>query len=100
MKIFVLTDSTDTAIGLKLAGTGGAVVHSREEITEVIDTALKNPEYGMILYTNKLREIAGDIISSRIEQNPRVIFYEIPDRHGYGDRASSISDIVKSSVGM
>lgn len=100
MKIFVLTDNTDTAIGMKLAGVSGVVVHSRETLSAALDKVLQNPEYGMILYTSKLREFADDIIAGKTERNPRVIFYEIPDRHGYGEKVSSISDVIKSSVGV
>ncbi|NLK38940.1 MAG: ATP synthase subunit F [Clostridiales bacterium] len=100
MKIFLLTDNTDTAIGMRLAGVKSVVVHNRETLSAALDKALQNPEYGMILYTSKLREIAEDIIISKTEGNPRIIFYEIPDRHGYKDKTSSISDVVKSSVGI
>lgn len=100
MKIFLLSDNTDTAIGMQLVGMKGVVVHTQKEVSEALDKALENQEYGMILYTTKLREAAGDIIADRTRRHPRVIFYEIPDRHGYRDKASSISDVIKSSVGV
>lgn len=98
--MFLLSDNTDTSTGMKLVGVNGVVVHSRDEVLSALNKALENGEYGIILYTNKLREIAGDIIADKTERNPRIIFYEIPDRHGYGSESSSIADFVKSSIGI
>ncbi len=97
--MFLISDNTETLTGLKLAGVGGVIVSTREQLTDTLNDVIGSGEYAIILYTGKLREIAGDILSEQTESNKHIIFYEIPDKDGY-DSTSSISDFVKSSIGV
>ena len=49
MKYFVITDSTDTQVGLRLAGIEGVVVREADEAAEAIDDAAADPEIGVLL---------------------------------------------------
>ena len=51
MKYFVITDSTDTQVGLRLAGIEGKVVREAEAARQAIESAAADPEIGVLLIT-------------------------------------------------
>ena len=46
MKYFVITDSTDTQVGLRLAGVDGVVVREESAVREALRTALDDSSIG------------------------------------------------------
>ncbi|MEG1857653.1 MAG: V-type ATP synthase subunit F, partial [Pseudoflavonifractor sp.] len=59
MKYFVITDSTDTQVGLRLAGMEGIVVRTAEEVHAALDVALADPEIGVLLVTEGLAALCA-----------------------------------------
>lgn len=53
MKYFVITDSTDTQVGLRLAGIEGVVVREIPEARKAIQTAAADPEIAVLLVTEE-----------------------------------------------
>ena len=54
MKYFVITDSTDTQVGLRLAGIEGVVVREEPLVRAAIQTAAADPDIAVLLITEKL----------------------------------------------
>ena len=48
MKYFVITDSTDTQVGLRLAGIEGVVVREEPLVRAAIQTAAADPDLSLI----------------------------------------------------
>lgn len=100
MKMFLISDNIDTTTGFRLAGVDGVVVHTYDEVKEIMDQVLEKPEVGVILITEKLGrmipETIGDIKLNR--QLPLVV--EIPDRHGTGRAPDSITRYVREAIGL
>ena len=44
MKMYLISDNVDTLTGMRLAGVDGVVVHERDELKEVIEKAMSDPE--------------------------------------------------------
>ncbi len=44
MKMYLISDNIDTKTGMRLAGIPGIVVHSKEEVEEAVNQAIRNPE--------------------------------------------------------
>ena len=59
MKYFVITDSTDTQVGLRLAGIEGVVVREIPEARKAIQDAAADPDIAVLLVTENL---AGQVL--------------------------------------
>ena len=46
MKYFVITDSTDTQVGLRLAGIEGVVVREEAEVRQAVELAARDSDHG------------------------------------------------------
>ena len=56
MKYFVITDSTDTQVGLRLAGIEGVVVREEPLVRAAIQTAAADPDIAVLLVTEKIAQ--------------------------------------------
>ena len=100
MKMFVLSDNSDTWAGMRLAGVDGAIVHQREEVEQKIKELLKSDEVGIVLITEKLRLLCSEYVNNIMLERKTPLFLEIPDRHGFGRSKTSITDYIKKSIGL
>jgi len=99
MRYFVISDNTDTQVGLRLAGVEGVVARTREEGLAAIDTALSDPTIGILLVTESLAEqCAGKLAPLKVDgRTPLVV--EIPDRDG-GRKKDAITRYVREAIGV
>jgi V/A-type H+-transporting ATPase subunit F len=100
MKFFLLTDNTDTLMGMRLVGIEGVVIHERYEVLRELDKAVNNKEYGIILITTKLINQCHEVISELKLKLKRPIIVEIPDRHGSTDIGKVIDKYVSDAIGV
>ncbi|MCL1859588.1 MAG: V-type ATP synthase subunit F [Oscillospiraceae bacterium] len=102
MKMFLLSDNSDTWEGMRLAGVDGVILHShqKEEIEAKIKELIKSDDTGIILITEKLRILCQDYIDNIMLKYKKPLFLEIPDRHGFGRSKTSITDYIKKSIGL
>lgn len=100
MRMFVISDNTDTYTGMKLSGVNGEVVHSKAEFLEQLDKVLSDKTIGIVLITEKLCNEARDVINN-IKLNIKVpLIVEIPDRHGTGRKPDFITAYVNEAIGL
>lgn len=100
MRFFLLSDNTDTQMGMRLVGIDGIVVHERAEFLRELDKALQNPQNCILLVTTKLVDLCPDIISElKLKQSAKLIV-EIPDRWDSGKAGSSIDKYVSEAIGV
>ena len=100
MKYFVITDSTDTQVGLRLAGMEGVVVREEFEVRRAIEQAAKDPEIGVLLITEKLAALCADQIAPLKLTAQRPLVVEIPDRHSAGRSSDSITRYIREAIGV
>ena len=100
MKYFVITDSTDTQVGLRLAGMEGVVVREEFEVRRAIEQAARDPEIGVLLITEKLPALCADQIAPLKLTAQRPLVVEIPDRHSAGRAADSITRYIREAIGV
>ncbi len=100
MKMYLISDNVDTQIGMRLAGIEGVVVHEIDELKEALDYALSHDEYAIVLITEKLAEKFSELLKTvkLTYYNPLIV--EIPDRHGSGRGANSITSYVSEAIGL
>ena len=100
MKYFVITDSTDTQVGLRLAGIEGVVVREPSQVREAIQTAAADKEIGVLLITEKLVALCQDLIAPMKLTAQRPLVVEIPDRHSTGRAPDSITRYIREAIGV
>ena len=100
MKYFVITDSTDTQVGLRLAGVEGVVVREPTQVREAIQAAAADREIGVLLITEKLAAMCEDLIAPMKLTAHRPLVVEIPDRHSVGRAPDSITRYIREAIGV
>ena len=69
MRMYLISDNTDTLTGMRLAGIEGVVAHSHEEVKNALDTALSKKDIGILLLTEALGRQFPDLVRTvRAEQ--------------------------------
>lgn len=100
MKFYLISDNSDTYIGMRMAGIEGIVVHTAEEVESALKTACKNPEIGVLLITAKLMELCRDTIYDMKLKLSQPLIVEVANRHGEGKVSDSITRYVREAVGI
>lgn len=100
MKFYLISDNTDTYIGMRMAGIEGVVVHEADGVRAAIDEAVGNPEVGVVLITAKLMELCRSEIYEMKLNLSRPLIMEVADRHGDGKVSDSITRYVREAVGI
>ena len=95
MKYFVITDSTDTQVGLRLAGIEGVVVREEALARAAIQTAA-----AVLLITEHLADQCRDVIAPLKLTAQRPLVVEIPDRHSTGRAPDSITRYIREAIGV
>ena len=62
MKSFFISDNHDTWVGMRLAGIDGVLLHTKEEVLQTLKTATADPKIGIIILTEKIVDLAPDVI--------------------------------------
>jgi V/A-type H+-transporting ATPase subunit F len=100
MKIFLVSDNVDTAMGFRLAGVDGVVVHSEEEVVETISNLLSDKNVALIMIAENLVELCREWIYE-VKSSAHTPIVQIPDRHGSKKSASVIiGEYLKSALGV
>jgi len=99
MKIFCISDNTDTRTGLRLAGIPGLIVHSENELKEALNGSL-NEQTAIILITEKLCSQFPAVVNEIRLNKTTPLIVEIPDRHGTGRNADFITEYIHRAIGL
>lgn len=100
MKMYLISDNVDTQIGMRLVGIDGCVAHSAEHIKTETEKAIKNPDLGILIFTEKAAAVVKEYLSNLKLTLHTPLIIEIPDRHGSRDIANSINSMVQESIGL
>lgn len=100
MRYYLISDNTDTYVGMRLAGIEGVVVHEPDEVREALTKAIGDKEVGIVLITEKLVALCSDLVYDLKLNCKRPLIVEIPDRHGSGRTKDSITRYVREAIGV
>lgn len=100
MKFYLISDNTDTQMGMRLTGIEGTVVHTPEEVSCALDRAMQMEDIGIVLMTelavSQCREKVCEYKLTR--KTPLIV--EIPDRHATAKISDTISEYLAEAVGI
>lgn len=100
MKSFLISDSRDTWVGMKLAGINGVLVRTKEEAQDALKAALENDETGILIMTEHVVDMLGDEVLRLKLKSQTPILVEVPDRHGTTRTSDAITSYIRDSVGI
>lgn len=100
MRFYLLSDNTDTLMGMRLAGIEGRLLHTAEELETALHQLMGDEEIGIILITGKLMDLCPQLIRDLKLNAKRPLLVGVADRHGTGQLSASISRYVKEAVGI
>ena len=100
MKAFIVSDNHDSLVGMRLAGIQGCLVHTADEAFAAIDRALKIPDLAILAVTEKVAEMAPDVIQQLRERGDLPLVVEIPDRVGTKRGADFRTRYVQEAIGV
>lgn len=100
MRGFVISDNTDTLMGMRLAGFEGKIAHTREETLAVLSEAMHTEQNAVVLITEKLAAICESEVLELKTHVTVPLLVVIPDRHGKSDMTAAISRYLAETVGI
>ena len=100
MKFMLISDNHDTAMGMRLAGIDGVVVHTEGEVESALDTACSDEDIGIVLMTEGLVSLCKDKVYDIKMNRKKPLIVEIPNRHADGRSENSIARYVREAIGV
>ena len=100
MRCFLISDNSDTLMGMRLAGVEGVIVHTREETLPALSEAMHKEGVAVVLITEKLAALCPAEVQDIKMHTPMPLLVIIPDRHGTSDMTAAISRYLAETVGI
>jgi len=100
MKFFLISDNTDTQMGMRLSGIEGVVAHTRQEVLRELDNAIGNREIAIVLMTTLCISTCPEVITDKKLNLQRPLIVEIPDRHGSAKIDETIDKYISEAIGI
>ena len=99
MKILLITERTDSSIGMRLAGVETALVRDSESAEKEIAKAVADSDIGLILITDGIEKLCCDTIAD-IKKKGKPLLVGIPDSDKGFTSSNAVSDYVKNAIGI
>ncbi len=99
MKLFLICDNPDTAVGLRLAGIEGVIVNGEKEASDALNDAVKDENIAIVLMNKSLFSMCDETIRNFRKNHSSPLLLEIPNR-GEVTSGSSLSKYIRETVGM
>ncbi|MGYP004493512733 len=100
MRFYLISDNTDTLVGMRLAGIEGVVVHTADEVRAAVAQVLRDPGIGILLIAEKLAVMCTDYLTDIKKQYKLPLISEIPDRHGSENSTAALDQYIAESIGV
>ncbi len=94
MRLFLISNNQDTAVGLRLAGVEGVIVNSEQEAIKAFDNAVKDENIAIVLMNKSLFDLCDDTITAFRKSHTVPLIVEIPDK-GDATVGGSLSKFLK-----
>lgn len=99
MRLYLICDNADTAVGMRLAGIEGCMVKDETAAAEALENALKDENIAIVLINRTLYEACEQTIKDFRKAHSVPIIVEIPDR-GSKDAGNSLAKYIRDTVGI
>ncbi len=100
MRFELISDNTDTLVGMRLAGITGVIARTPEEVEKLVGDAMKKEDVAIILITEKLAAMCRDYIYGLKSTCQKPLIVEIPDGKSEGRKKNAITDYIREAIGL
>ena len=100
MRMYLISDNTDTLTGMRLAGVDGVIANEKGTLEKALNEVLKDKNIGIILLTEALGKKYPELVKTVRTAHKKPLLIEIPDRHGTGRRPDFITAYVNDAIGL
>ena len=100
MRMYLISDNTDTLTGMRLAGVDGVIANEKGTLEKALNEVLKDKNIGIILLTEALGKKYPELFKTVRTEHKKPLLIEIPDRHGTGRRPDFITAYVNDAIGL
>jgi V/A-type H+-transporting ATPase subunit F len=100
MRFFLISDNSDARDGMRLAGIEGVVVRSEPDMKAALDTALTDPEIGMVLVTEKIADAYEPMLDLARQNQTGALLVTVPSTGGSGAGKDRITRYVREAIGV
>ena len=99
MKFYLISDNTDTAVGMRLAGIEGTVAEDEAAVSKALGIALKDGEIAAILINQSLYEACESTVKAFRKAHSTPLIVEIPDKNAQSS-GNSLAKYIRETVGI
>ena len=99
MRMYLISDNTDTQMGLRLAGIEGVIVHEKEELHRVLEEVKQDEAIGILLVTTAVFNLDRDKLQDLKLNSKRPLIVEISDRHKSHEVQAMIDETISKIIG-
>lgn len=99
MKFRLLTNNSDTLVGMRLAGIEGEKVDSAQDAITALEKSVSDKEIGIIMINKSLASLIEKPLLE-IKKNSSTLIVEIPDKNAEGDGTDGITKYVANAIGI
>ena len=100
MRFELISDNTDTLVGMRLAGIPGTMAKTEEEIKRALKKSIDDEDVAIILITEKLAEMCKDLIYELKNSDIKTLIVEIPDSKSTKRKKDVITQYIRDAVGI
>ncbi len=100
MRFHLISDNTDTLVGMRLAGITGVIAYTPDEVKKALYDAIEQDDVAIILITEKLVQLCESLVYELKSTCKKPLIVEIPDATSPGRRKDSITRYIRDAIGL
>ncbi|MBQ8227642.1 MAG: V-type ATP synthase subunit F [Clostridia bacterium] len=99
MRLFLISNNSDTVMGMRLAGIDGVIVNDEKSAAQALETAVKDGDIAIVLMNKSLFDMCDESIKVFRKSHTSPLLVEIPDR-GSSAGGNSLAKYIRETVGI
>jgi V/A-type H+-transporting ATPase subunit F len=100
MRFELISDNTDTLVGMRLAGITGVIAHTPDEVRKALNNAVEKDDVAIILITEKLVKLCEKFVYELKSTCKKPLIVEIPGENPSGGKKDSITRYIRDAIGL
>ncbi|MBP3320671.1 MAG: V-type ATP synthase subunit F [Clostridia bacterium] len=101
MRFELITNDTDTIVGMRLAGISGKLVtEDKNQIETELKKSMDMPDVAIVLITEGVARICESLIYELKSKYHKPLIVEIPDSKSVGKTKKSITKYINEAIGL
>lgn len=100
MRFELISDNTDTLVGMRLAGITGVIAHTPDEVKKALKDAVEKDDVAIILITEKLVQLCEKFVYELKSTCKKPLIVEIPGGEPSGSKKDSITKYIRDAIGL